>query len=430
MADMPTDFWAGWIAVLTIVSLLGLAWLVFSIYFIANKQEQNESPVWDHTLTEDNNPAPMWWFWMTLGALVITVVYLILYPGLGSFSGTLKWSQHGRLDHSLGRYNEKFSPIRKYILQRPIAEIKKNQAIMESAQRVFVQNCAVCHGVDGKGQALAFPNLKDDDWQWGDTENQIADSIMQGRRAVMVGWQNVIGDKGVEQVKNYVKTLASKTKLTSYKEGKEIFNKNCAACHGLLGEGNAALGAPNLADNIWLYGSSDEAITQSIAYGRSGMMPSFSSRLDKTQIRMLTALLLPERESTLVTNQIEHVVKNEAEQTLTQETALETDNYLGDKVYKQYCASCHQVNGMGVPGVFPPLINNETVLNNDPGQHIDVVLNGIKDKVIAGVAYPTPMPGFAAQLNDEEIAAVVNHERTKWGNQAVQIKIIDVSARR
>ena len=97
MADMPTDFWAGWIIVLTAVSVLGFCWLVFSIYFSANREEQEESPVWDETLTEGDNPAPMWWFWMTLAALVITVIYLMLYPGLGSFSGALKWSQHGRL---------------------------------------------------------------------------------------------------------------------------------------------------------------------------------------------------------------------------------------------------------------------------------------------------------------------------------------------
>ncbi|MEJ2116154.1 MAG: cbb3-type cytochrome c oxidase N-terminal domain-containing protein, partial [Gammaproteobacteria bacterium] len=173
MADMPTDFWAGWIAALTIISVLGLCWLVYSIYFSSNRNKEPESPVWDETLTEGHNPAPMWWFWMTLIALVITVVYLILYPGLGSFSGTLKWSQHGRLDHSFARYEGKFSPIRNNIIKRSISELRDNEAIMESAQRIFVQNCAACHGMDGEGQALAFPNLKDDDWQWGGSEKSI-----------------------------------------------------------------------------------------------------------------------------------------------------------------------------------------------------------------------------------------------------------------
>lgn len=428
MADMPTDFWAGWIIVLTIVSLLGLAWLVFSIYFIANRQEQPESPVWDHTLTEDKNPAPMWWFWMTLAALVITVIYLMLYPGLGSFSGTLKWSQHGRLDHSFARYNARFSPLRKNILKRPISELQNNNAIMESAQRVYVQNCAACHGMDGKGQALAFPNLKDDDWQWGGTEEAITQTLMQGRQAAMIGWQDAIGEEGVSQVKNYVKTLASKSNVGANSEGKKIFQTNCAACHGLLGEGNSVLGAPNLTDDIWLYGSSDAALHQTIAFGQSGVMPGFGKRLDATQIKMLVAWLMPEAVNVveIVSDTNETVVVNKA----TEDTAALGVQISGEQIYAKYCVACHQSNGEGLPGVFPPLKNNEVVLADDASEHIDIVLNGLKDKVISGVSYSSPMSGFGALLNDEEVAAVVNHERSQWGNDAVKITSDAVSARR
>ena len=425
MADMPTNFWAGWIIALTSVSVLGLCWLVFSIYFSANQEQQEESPTWDETLSEGNNPAPMWWFWMTLAALVITVIYLILYPGLGSFSGTLKWSQHGRLDHSFARYNAKFSPIRNNILKRPISELQKNNAIMKSAQRVFVQNCTACHGVEGKGQVLTFPNLKDDDWQWGDTEEAITQTLMLGRQAVMIGWQDVIGEEGVEQVKNYVKTLASKTILGTNNEGKKIFQANCAACHGLLGEGNPALGAPNLADDVWLYGSSDEALRQTIAYGRSGIMPAFGDRLDATQIRMLTAWLMPKEESKInkqneeTSVEVAEISKIPKDDIISNDSSSgETEMGLGEKVYLQHCASCHQSNGAGLSGAFPALIGNETVLSDDPKQHIEIVLKGLKDKVIEGVAYAVPMPGFSAQLSDEEIAAVVNHERSSWGNNA------------
>ncbi len=428
MADMPTDFWAGWIIVLTTVSVFGLCWLVFSIYFSANREEQEESPVWDETLSEGDNPAPMWWFWMTLAALVITVIYLILYPGLGSFSGTLKWSQHGRLDHSFVRYEAKFSPLRKNILKRPISELQNNNAIMESAQRVFVQNCAACHGTDGKGQALAFPNLKDDDWQWGGTEDAITQTLMQGRQAAMIGWQDVIGEEGVSQVKNYVKTLASKSNVSANSEGKKIFQNNCAACHGLLGEGNPALGAPNLADDIWLYGSSDDALHQTIASGRSGMMPAFSARLDATQIKMLVAWLMPEAESAVevVSNTQENVVANES----TEDAAALGEKISGEQIYAKYCLACHQSNGEGLPGIFPPLKNSEVVLADDASEHIDIVLNGLKDKEIAGVNYPAPMPGFGAQLSNEEVAAVVNHERLQWGNSAKPITGKSVAGKR
>ncbi|MFK7816848.1 MAG: cytochrome-c oxidase, cbb3-type subunit III [Gammaproteobacteria bacterium] len=436
MADMPTDFWAGWVIALTSVSLLGLCWLVYSIYFSANREKQEQSPVWDETLSEGDNPAPMWWFWMTLAALVTTVVYLILYPGLGSFSGTLKWSSHGRLDHSFANYENKFLPVRKNILKRPISELQENNAIMESAQRVFVQNCAACHGMEGKGQALAFPNLKDDDWQWGGTEEAITQTLMYGRQAAMIGWLDIIGKEGVQQVKNYVKTLASESNVSAKDEGKQIYQSNCAACHGLLGEGNPALGAPNLSDDIWLYGSSDRALHETLAYGRKGIMPAFGERLDRTQIRMLTAWLMPSevskihKESDITAAEIK--IPKEASVKDSNEQATKTNdiNDMGKQVYQQHCAACHQSNGAGLPGVFPPLKNSEVVLADDASEHIDIVLNGLKDKVISGVSYSAPMSGFSAVLNDEEIAAVINHERTEWGNNASVISPEAVATKR
>jgi cytochrome c oxidase cbb3-type subunit 3 len=417
MADMPTDFWAGWIAALTIVSVLGLCWLVFSIYFSSNRQEQPDSPIWDESLSEGKNPAPMWWFWMTLIALVVTVIYLILYPGLGSFSGTLKWSQHGRLDHSFARYNEKFSPLRKNILKRSISELRSNDAIMQSAQRIFIQNCAACHGMDGKGQAFAFPNLQDDDWQWGSSEEAIIQSITHGRQAAMVGWLDIIGEEGVMQVKNYVKTLASKTNVGVNSEGKKIFQTNCSACHGLLGEGNQALGAPDLTDDIWLYGSSDTALQQTISAGRSGMMPAFSERLDEMQIRILTAWLMNSGDEDV---SVSKVIKPKDK--ITKLAGIKSSGVeLGKQVYEKYCIACHQASGKGLPGTFPSLVGNETVLKEDASQHIEVVLNGLKDKVIEGVTYAVPMPGFGGQLNDQEVAAVINHERSQWGNDSTRI---------
>ena len=430
MADMPTEFWAGWIVVLTGVGMLGLCWLVFSIYFSANREEQPESPVWDETLSEGNNPAPMWWFWMILIALVISVVYLMLYPGLGSFSGTLKWSQHGRFENSFAHYDAKFSPLRKNILKRPIAELQNNVAIMESAQRIFAQNCAACHGEAGQGQAFSFPNLKDDDWQWGGTEEAITQSLVHGRQAIMIGWQDTIGEDGVLQVTNYVKTLASKTDVGADDEGKQIFQNNCAACHGLLGEGNPTLGAPNLADDIWLYGNSDSAIQQSIASGRNGVMPAFGQQLDETQIRMLVAWLLPKSTKSVeiasATTEENLLVENKTEDGVSGSGKKVS----GEQIYIEYCAACHQSNGEGLPGVFPPIKDSKTVLAEDAGEHIEIVLNGLSNKVIDNISYPSPMPGFAAQLNDDEVAAVINHERTQWGNAAVQITSQDVALKR
>ncbi len=291
MADLPTGFWAGWIAVITIVSMLGLGWLVFSIYFSREPEHgEAEGPVWDSTLREGSNPAPMWWFWLILATMVFSVIYLMLYPGLGSFQGALKWSQGGRLNESLAQYEAEFGGIRALIAEAQVETLQADPAIMASAQRVFDRNCAVCHGYDAAGQAAYFPDLTDGEWQWGGSPQQIEQSIRGGRIAVMVGWEQVLGEGGVDQVAAYVTALGTGT--AAGHPGQTQYNQFCVACHGLDGSGNAVLGAPSLVDDVSLYGNSRDALVHSIATGRSGEMPAFGERLDDTQVKMLVALLL------------------------------------------------------------------------------------------------------------------------------------------
>ncbi len=290
MADLPTGFWAGWIAVVTIVSLIGLGWLVFSIYFSpGTEHEEAEGPVWDSNLREGSHPAPMWWFWLILSTLVFSVIYLMLYPGLGSYQGALKWSQGGRLDESMAQYEAEFGGIRKLIAQAEIETLQADPAIMASAQRVFDRNCAVCHGYDAAGQGSYFPDLTDSEWQWGGSEAQIEQSIRSGRNAVMVGWEVVLGADGVDQVAEFMGVLG--TAAAAGDPGQTQYNQFCIACHGPDGSGNVVLGAPSLVDDVWLYGNSTEALVHSIAIGRAGIMPAFEDRLDDTQIKMLVALL-------------------------------------------------------------------------------------------------------------------------------------------
>ena len=289
-ADMPTDFWSGWIAVLTIVSFAGLVWLIFSVYFEKDAEgQETDAPVWDENLRKDANPAPMWWFWWTLALLVFSVIYLMLYPGLGSYSGALKWSQGGRLNESFSQFEAEFGGIRKLIAEAQLETLQADTALMNSAQRVFDRNCAVCHGYDGAGQAAHFPDLTDAEWQWGGTQAQIEQSIRGGRNAVMIGWSQILGDEGVRNVVSYMKQLGMDG--ADGHPGQAQYNQFCFACHGLDGSGNPVLGAPSLVDDIWLYGDGDEALLHSIAIGRSGEMPAFGERLDDTQIRLLVALL-------------------------------------------------------------------------------------------------------------------------------------------
>ena len=124
MSDLPTDFWAGWIAVITLVSLGALAWFVYSIYFSpADDHDGSEGPIWDENLREGSHPAPLWWFWLILGAMVFSVVYLMLYPGLGSFKGVLNWSQDSRLKSSHTAYDNQFGQARAVVLNSTVEDL-------------------------------------------------------------------------------------------------------------------------------------------------------------------------------------------------------------------------------------------------------------------------------------------------------------------
>lgn len=294
MADLPGDFWGGWIVVLTVGSLVGLSWLVYSIYF-SKKETKHVSPVWDETLEEGDHPAPMWWFWMMLAALVLTVIYLMLYPGLGTFKGVLQWSQGGRLEQSMADYEEQFGDLRRRVAKMSLEEIQASALVMASAERTFDRSCGICHGHEGKGQANRFPNLVDDDWLWGGSPEQIRHSIVKGRRAAMPGWQAVLGDNGIKQMIGYLRILAASGSTRATHPAHAPYLQYCAACHGEDGRGNQALGAPNLTDNIWLYGDSIESLAITMSQGRNGHMPAYEDRLDDTQIQMLVAWLTRER---------------------------------------------------------------------------------------------------------------------------------------
>jgi cytochrome c oxidase cbb3-type subunit 3 len=297
MPSVPTDFWSGWVTVITIVTLMGLAWVVYSVYFPRDADVLDE--VWDETLREGTSPAPLWWFWLILTLLGVTVVYLMLYPGLGSYRGALRWSQGGQIAASTASYDQRFGPERARIAGAAVAALQQEPGAMLSAAHVFANHCAACHGPDASGQAQLFPNLADDDWQWGGGEREIVQTITLGRQAIMPPLQAALNDDGVAQVADYVLALSrANAAAVAESEGARLFQTYCSACHGAAGAGTTALGAPALNDDLWLYGGSVEAIRASIATGRTGVMPPFGERLDATQVKLLTAWLAGGAEAT------------------------------------------------------------------------------------------------------------------------------------
>ena len=151
MADMPSQFWAGWIIVITVTSLIVLIWLVRDVYRGAEEDEGTEEQVWDETLRKGARPAPIWWFWFILALMSLSVIYVMLYPGLGAYSGVLRWSQGSRIAERFADYDAQFGTERKRLLGLPLAELANDRAAMQSAWRVFNNNCTSCHGRDAAG---------------------------------------------------------------------------------------------------------------------------------------------------------------------------------------------------------------------------------------------------------------------------------------
>tara|TARA_R100000988_G_scaffold84880_3_gene47850 strand:+ start:243 stop:1133 length:891 start_codon:yes stop_codon:yes gene_type:complete len=296
MADMPGDFWSGWIMVLTLVSAAVVGWLIWSVYFSPTPHEPEEElnePVWDGDMREGNAPAPMWWFWLILGATVFSVGYLMLYPGLGSFSGMLNWSQDARVSNAYEHYQSQFQPVRNEILATSLGELQSSSVRMNTASRLFARECAACHGRDAGGQLSMFPDLTDQEWQWGEAAEQVEQTLRSGRRASMPAWSAVIEESQIEPLVDYV--IAMGDSDAEQMPGRAVYMTYCVACHGAEGEGNAMFGAPSLRDDDWLYGGDRASVLTSIAAGRAGVMPAFDDRLNDAQIRLLVAWLTREQ---------------------------------------------------------------------------------------------------------------------------------------
>ncbi len=290
MADFMSGFWHWYIVVPTVVGILALVPLVIlNRGTKTGKEPETMGHVWDEDLEEYNNPLPLWWLNMFYITIVFGIVYLILYPGLGSFEGVLGWSSKSAYESEVSAAEQEFAPIFKQYAAEDIEALAKNSEAMRTGERLFANYCATCHGSDARG-AIGFPNLRDRDWLYGGEPEQIKSSILNGRRGMMPGWLAPLGEEGVKNVTEFVLSLSRKNvDLDAAEAGREKYNQMCVACHGADGRGNKALGAPDLSDGVWLYGGSPKAVTQSIAEGRQGNMPPHKDFLGEEKSHLLTA---------------------------------------------------------------------------------------------------------------------------------------------
>lgn len=287
-------FWNVWVFALTAITIGGCVWLLYATRSIEIKGEieEGQAPTTGHVydgIVEYDNPLPTWWFNMFVLSAVFSVIYLILYPGLGSFKGLLGWSSVGQWEEEVERAEERYGPLYAQFSDMDVEELAGHPQAMRLGRRLFGNNCAQCHGADARG-SYGFPNLTDDAWLWGGSPDQIRTSITEGRRGAMPAWGGVIGEEGVVNVAEYVFSLSGRPHNEEQAAaGAEIFGTYCLACHGPDGTGNTALGAPDLTADKWVYGGSTSLVRHTIREGRSGNMPAQKDQLREDRIHLLTA---------------------------------------------------------------------------------------------------------------------------------------------
>jgi len=293
MADFINDFWSVYIAILVALSIIGCAVLLWSqskvqVSVPKDGKVETTGHVYDG-LEEVNNPMPRWWMWLFYITIVFAVIYLVLYPGFGSFSGKLGWRSAGQYQEEVKLAEAEVGPMFEKYKATDLKALAADSKANAMGERLFLTYCAQCHGSDARGNK-GFPNLADRDWLYGGDPETIKLSILNGRHGQMPPMGAAVGsEKDIESVAHYVLSLSGSAhdsiKATA---GREKFAV-CAACHGADGKGMAAVGAPNLTDKTWLYGGSVATIMETIRLGRNNVMPAFADFLGEAKVHLLAA---------------------------------------------------------------------------------------------------------------------------------------------
>jgi cytochrome c oxidase cbb3-type subunit 3 len=288
--------WSIFVIVLTVANILGCVWLLrwtskpkYAGEKIGGGSDTGHT--WDRDLREYNNPLPKWWLWCFYLTVVFGLVYLVLYPGLGGFDGIKGWTQAKQYEAEKAAVEARAAELLAPYANMTVPALAADAGAMATAHNLFQNNCAQCHGSDGGG-ARGFPNLTNSDWQWGGDPDTVVATIANGRVAAgMIAWGPALGVEGVEKVVAYVQKLSGQPHDAALAtEGEQLYMMTgCIGCHGADGKGMAILGAPNLADDVWLYGGDVASLKESITNGRAGQMPAFQDKLGEQRVRLLAA---------------------------------------------------------------------------------------------------------------------------------------------
>ncbi|QKO21537.1 cytochrome-c oxidase, cbb3-type subunit III [Rhodoferax sp. BAB1] len=291
MSDFTSNFWSVFVTAVTIVGIIACLVLLW-VSGKAKAMTANDNTtghVWDGDLREMNNPLPRWWVWLFIITVVFSLIYLAMYPGLGSSPGKLGWSQLGQYEAEMAKGEKEVAPLYARFAAMSVQDMARDPQAMAIGERVFMNNCSQCHGSDARG-SKGFPNLSDGDWLYGGAPEQIKESITKGRVGNMPPMGAAVGTPDdVKNVAHYVLSLSNSPHDTLRASlGKAKFGA-CAACHGMDGKGNVALGAPNLTDDTWLHGWGENAIISIVNNGKVNQMPAQEGKLSAAQIHVLSA---------------------------------------------------------------------------------------------------------------------------------------------
>ena len=300
MSDFVNGFWPWYVAAISLVSILACALLLWlagkaTVSADASKAGDNTTGhVWDEDLRELNNPLPRWWMWLFILTVIFGLGYLAIFPGLGSYKGLAKWSTQAEHKEDEARMRAELAPLYAEFSAQSVDTLSRDPRALAIGERQFMNTCSQCHGSDGRG-SKSYPNLTNGNAAWlgergGD---HIVQTVTNGRIGMMPPMGAAIGgESDISNVAHYVLSLSSSphNEIKAF-SGKQKFAV-CAACHGMDGKGNKALGAPNLTDAYWLHGWGEAAIVSAIKYGKNNVMPAQAPKLTPEQIHVVAAYVL------------------------------------------------------------------------------------------------------------------------------------------
>jgi len=297
---MPA-FWHWFVVAGTIAFVIWCVWLIGWSAKQGPKNVADDDVVghkWDGDLEEWNNPAPKWWLYLYFGTIVWAALYMVAYPGLGAWNGMLGWSQLDQYEQEMQAAADRYEPIYREFAAMDFENLKTNADALALGRSLFASYCTTCHGSDARG-AAGYPNLTDDDWLWGNDEAALTTTITHGRSGVMPVLAPALGgEAGIDNMVSYVRSLSGLEAADAAAMSAEpLFVALCGTCHTAAGTGNQAMGAPNLTDDVWLYGSSVEAVRTTITEGRGGVMPAHGELLGADKTKILAAYIASLSES-------------------------------------------------------------------------------------------------------------------------------------